>query len=184
MRFYHGAFAEIAREAGKSADLIETLFWRHNNAVCKGQMSLEELNSIFAKELDLESFDWKNYYLKNIEVMPGVKELLTWAAEHFEVGLLSDSMPGFIDELMARKVIPDLNYKVIIDSSKIGILKSEPAMYVKAQELAAVDPKEILLVDDSRANLIQADNAGWHVLWFNDFEADQSIQRVRESLEF
>jgi transcriptional regulator with XRE-family HTH domain len=184
VRFFHRAFTAIAYETGKSSDIIETLFWRFNNAVCKGEMTMDQLNGEFAKELGIDSFDWKSHYFDNVEAMPGAKELVEWAAEHYEIGLLSDSMPGFIDELKARKLIPDANYTSVMDSSKVKTLKSEEHMYEVAQQLASVDNKEIMLIDDSRANLILADRAGWHVMWFNDFEPDESIDRARVNLEF
>jgi len=122
--------------------------------------------------------------MKNVEVTPGIKELVHWAAEHFQIGLLSDSMPGFIDGLRQNGYIPDENYVAIADSSKMGVTKSEAKAYEIAQELAGVSANEILLIDDNRSNLIVADKAGWHVLWFEDLDPEDSIQRVKTALEF
>jgi transcriptional regulator with XRE-family HTH domain len=184
VRFFHSAFTEIARVSGKSADIIETLFWRHNDSVCKGQLSIEEFNNIFARELSLPEFDWKKYYFENIDAMPEIDALVRWAEQHYEIGLLSDSMPGFVDELRSRKLIPDVNYVAVVDSSKVGTVKSESKVYELAQQLASAEPKEIMLIDDSRANLTLADRAGWHVMWFNDFEPGESIARAKKNLEF
>ncbi len=184
VRFFHRAFTEVARETGGQADSIETLFWRHNTEICKGKLSVAEFNGIFAKELGVKDFDWQKYYIKNVEAMPHVDELVKWAAEHYEVGLLSDSMPGFIDELRSRKLIPDVPYTAIADSSKMGSTKAEEKTYETACGLAAVEPNEILLIDDSRANLTVADRAGWHVQWFDDFQPEESIERAKQSLQF
>jgi FMN phosphatase YigB (HAD superfamily) len=40
-----------------------------------------------------------------------------------------------------------------------------------------------LLVDDSRANLMAAERMGWHVLWFDDYEPQESVPRIKEALE-
>jgi transcriptional regulator with XRE-family HTH domain len=48
IRFFHRAFTQIADEAGVGADVVETIFWRHNEAACRGDLSLQEFNNIFA----------------------------------------------------------------------------------------------------------------------------------------
>jgi FMN phosphatase YigB (HAD superfamily) len=116
--------------------------------------------------------------------MPFVKELVEWAAQHYEIGLISNNMPGFIDQLRQRKIIPDVNYKVIVDSSKVGAIKPQQKIYEIAQQLAAVDPKEILTIDDSRSNLVSADRAGWHVVWFDEMDPQESVERAKAALEF
>lgn len=184
IRFFHRAFSEIAEEAGVGVDMVETLFWRHNDAACRGEISLKDFNAIFATELSLQDFDWKKYYMNNVDPMPHIGELVGWIAEHYNVGLLTNSMPGFVKELMESSRIPDLPYSVIIDSSEVGAVKPEPAIYEIAQQKAGVDAQEILLIDDGRTNLMAADRLGWHVLWFDDFRPEESLERVRQALTF
>jgi FMN phosphatase YigB (HAD superfamily) len=93
-------------------------------------------------------------------------------------------MPGFIDKLIEQGSIPKLNYKTIVDSSKTGYVKPDPKIYDLAKQLAGVDSSEILLIDDSRANLTAADKLGWHVLWFDDFRAVDSIEKAKAALAF
>jgi FMN phosphatase YigB (HAD superfamily)/DNA-binding XRE family transcriptional regulator len=184
VRFFHKAFTEIARISNKPTDIIETLYWRYNDAAISGQMSMDEFNAILGKAFDIQDFDWSKHYFNNIEAMPGVNEVVEWASEHFEVGLISNNMPGFIDRLIRDKIIPDINYKVIVDSSKAGVIKPDAKIYQIAQELAAVDSKEILTIDDSRSNLVVADRAGWHVVWFDEMDPAESVERIRQALEF
>jgi len=147
-------------------------------------LSLVEFNSLMSKELKIQNFDWEKYYLDNCEPMPGVDDLVKWTAEHYQVGLLSNNMPGFIHELRTRKMIPEVHYVSIVDSSKVGSIKPEARIYEVALQLAAVEPQEILLIDDTRSNLTAADQRGWHVLWFDDYRPQESIERVKQSLEF
>lgn len=184
VRFFHRAFTELAEAYGGQADTIETLFWRHNADVCTGKMSLVDFNAALARELGAPQVDWQQYYMKNIEPTPGIKDFVEWAAENYEIGLLSDSMPGFVDELRQKGIVPDVNYVAIADSSKMGVTKSELKAYEIARELAGVEANEILLIDDNRSNLIIADKAGWHVLWFEDLDPEDSINRAKQALEF
>lgn len=184
VRFFHRAFTSIARDSGKPADIVETLFWRHSDAACRGKLSPKDFSALLGKEVGMENFDWQKYYLDNAEAMPGMKELVDWTAKHYHVGLLSNSVAGLIDQLRDRGVIAGVNYTSVVDSSKVGVIKPEPRIFEIAQQLAAVNPNEILLVDDSRANLIAADKVGWHVLWFNDYQPAESIEHIREALVF
>jgi FMN phosphatase YigB (HAD superfamily)/DNA-binding XRE family transcriptional regulator len=184
VRFLHKAFTEVSRQSGKSIDFVETLFWRYNDSDTSGQMPLDEFNQILSRELEIENFDWVPYYMNNVEQMPGIDELVKWAGEHYEIGLLSNIMPGFIELLLERNIIPRANYKVIVDSSKVAALKPSPKIYEIAQQLANVEPGEILTIDDSRSNLVTADRLGWHVVWFDEIRPEESIERARHSLEF
>jgi FMN phosphatase YigB (HAD superfamily)/DNA-binding XRE family transcriptional regulator len=184
VRFFHRAFTQITSDTSARADLAENLFWRHNDALCRGQMSLEELNNLFNKELNTQGFDWKKHYMDSVEPMPGVKEFVEWCAEYYQVGLLSNTAPGFLDEMRSRGLIPDVNYDAIVDSSKIGSVKPEPKIFDAAQALASVEPNEILLIDNERPNLTAADKNGWQVLSFDDFDPASSIAQARETLVF
>ena len=184
VRFFHRAFTQITADTGARADLAENLFWRHNDALCRGQLSLESLNNLFNKELDTQGFDWKKHYMESVEPMPEVKDFVNWCAENYQVGLLSNTAPGFLDEMRSRELIPDINYDAMVDSSKVGSVKPEPKIFEVAQELASVASNEILLIDNERPNLTAADRAGWQVLSFDDFDPASSIAQARETLAF
>ena len=184
VRFFHRAFSDITSDTGARADLAENLFWRNNDAVCRGDMSLEELNQAFNRELSTQNFDWKSYYMKNVEPMPGVKEFVEWCAQYYEVGLLSNTAPGFLDEMRAKELIPNIQYSSVVDSSKVGSIKPESKIYEIAKDLANVEPNEILLIDNERPNLTAADKVGWQVLSFDDFQPGESIATAKQILAF
>lgn len=166
------------------SDMIETTFWRYNDKVCSGEMTVDEFNKIMAKQLEVKSFDWQHYYLDSIDPIEQVHDAVAWTAEHYEVGLMSNIMPGFIGQLLHKKLIPDVPYSAIVDSSLVHAVKPQQKMYEIAQQMTGVKPSEILLIDDSRSNLTAADKFDWHVLWFDDFKPDDSVARIRSALEF
>lgn len=184
VRFFHRAFTRIAEDTGASPDVIETTFWRYNDDVCRGEMSLEAFNKKLADKLGAKAIEWENYYLEEVDPIPEMHELLAWAAEHYEIGLLSNIMPGFIDKMKEKGLIPDVPYTAVVDSSEVGAIKPEEAIYQAAEKSANVAAKEILLVDDDRANLMAAQRKGWHVLWFDDFRPSESAKKVQKALEF
>ncbi|MEO5627540.1 MAG: HAD-IA family hydrolase [Candidatus Saccharimonadales bacterium] len=184
VRFFHQAFSRLAHETGVPVDQIETTFWHYNDEVCRGEMSMHDFNQAFAKRLRLASLDWARYYLDAVEPITEMHALLPWALEHFEVGLLSNIMPGLIGALQVAGKVPTLPYHSVIDSSVVKAIKPEPKIYQIAQEKAGVPASQILLVDDSRTNLMAAEKSGWHVLWFDDYRPSESVEHIRQALEF
>lgn len=183
VRFFHRAFTEIAKDTRAPADAIESAFWHYNDAICRGEMTMDEFNATFAEQLGVPTIDWQKYYIASVDPIHEMHEIVTWAAQHYRVGLLSNIMPGFIDEMQALGLIPALPYDAIVDSSVVGAIKPERAIYEAATTAANVPPEEILLIDDSRTNLMAAEKLDWHVLWFDDFTPVESAERVKSALE-
>jgi FMN phosphatase YigB (HAD superfamily)/DNA-binding XRE family transcriptional regulator len=184
IHFYHKVFNEVAKDAQVPVDLVEALFWRIHDELATGRMTFEEFNSRLGEEYSIEPFNWVNYYRANIEPIPHVGELVDWIAQNYKLGILSNNFPGITDMLRQEKIIPDVHYEVVVDSASVGLVKPDPRMYEKAQEMAAVEPREILLIDNERPNLTAADHAGWQVVMFDELDPESSIQRVKKALEF
>lgn len=182
VRFFHHAFTELANDTGMPADQVETIFWHYNDAVCRGEMPLDDFNRILAEQLH-HMIDWKAYYMRAVTAISEMHEVVKWAAENYKVGLLSNIMPGFIPEMVANGLLPDVPYDAIIDSSEVASIKPEPRIYELAEEKAGVPADEILFIDDSRSNIMPASQRGWKVLWFDDFRPEESVARVRQALE-
>ena len=183
MLYYQRAFAEIARDTGAPIDVVETAYWHYNDDACKGILSVSDLNTKFAERLGVERIDWLSYYLKAVEPVTQMHELVKWASENYKVGLLSNIMPGLISIMRRDGLLPNINYDAIIDSSEVAVTKPDAGIYEIAQEKAGFPPEEILFIDDSRPNLMAAEKQGWNVLSFDDARPDESVERARQALE-
>jgi FMN phosphatase YigB (HAD superfamily) len=146
-------------------------------------MSLSEFNAKLAEHIGIDHVKWQQYYLENVEPISEMQELLVWASERYHVGLMSNIMPGFLNVMRKDKQLPNINYSAVIDSSEIGTIKPEEKIYEIAQERAGCSANEILLIDDSRANLAAANRLGWHVLWFDDSHPVESVKRASQALQ-
>lgn len=183
VRFFQGAFSKLAHESGVPADVVESAFWHYNDDVCRGDMSIDDFNKTLAERLQVDEIDWRKYYLDAVDPIPEMHELVAWAASNYRVGLLTNIMPGLVEGLKAAGLIPNIAYDAIIDSSQVGAIKPERKIYEIATERTGVQPHEILLVDDDRANLRAAEHVGWRVLWFDDYRTDEFTGRLRANLE-
>lgn len=183
VRFFHSAFTHLAADTGSRPDEAENLFWHYNDAVCRGEMDLDAFNDAIANRLGAPQVNWRDYYLASVEPIEETRELVAWVAERYYVGLVSNIMPGFITEMRQRQLLPTVQFDAIIDSSVVGAIKPEKAIYEAAEQQAHVKPEEILLVDDDRANLMAAERLGWQVLWFDDYQPAEAVERIRASLQ-
>ena len=121
--------------------------------------------------------------MAGVQKMPGIDALVEWAADNYSIGVLSNSMPGFIPSMREAGMLPDAHFDVIIDSSEVGALKPEPKIFEIAAERAGVEPHEIMLIDDNRTNLMAAEDAGWRAIQFDNYQPEISILNIKDALE-
>jgi HAD superfamily hydrolase (TIGR01509 family) len=183
VHFYQRAFTQMAKDTGAPSDVIESAYWHYNDDVCRGIISISDFNTKLAERLGVSEVNWQKYYLETVEPIVQMQEVLTWASERYKVGLLSNIMPGLLSSMRRDSQLPNLQYDSIIDSSEVAAIKPEQKIYEIAQERAGVPANEILLIDDSRVNLMAAERMGWHVMWFDDSRPDESVERVRDALQ-
>ncbi len=179
----HQTFAPLSEKTGVPVDSLEDVFWEFNDPINRGEKSVEELNAALSNLAGSE-IDWMEYYLDVVQPVEGMAELLAWVHEHYKVGLLTNTMPGFVQALQARGKIPPIQFDAIADSSIIGAMKPDPTIYEVAQELAGVANSEILFIDDLRSNLVGAKKCGWHTIRFDGYQPEESIEVIRKTLEF
>jgi putative hydrolase of the HAD superfamily len=182
VRTTKSAFARLAEESGASPDTVETVFWQYNDAVCRGEKSVDELNTALAERLGM-MVDWYRYYLEAQEPMPGMHELVAWVGEHYRVGLLTNTMPGLIKPMIERGLLPNIAYDVVIDSSVVQAIKPEERIYRIAADRAGVRAQEIMLVDDDRPNLVAASKQGWHTMKFQSYQPQEAIAAITSALQ-
>lgn len=181
--FYQKAFDKLAADTGARLDIVESAFWHYNDQVCRGEMSIADFNEHLAKRLGVDKLNWPDYYLGTVEPIKEMQDLLVWASERYKVGLMTNIMPGFLSAMLKDHKLPSINYDSVMDSSEVRAIKPEAKIYEIARERADCNPEEIMLVDDSRANLMAAERLGWRVMWFDDSRPDISEKRVRQALE-
>ena len=183
VRFFHRAFSALAHDANVSADVIESVFWRYNDAVNRNEMTLQQFEEKIAEQIGLNNISWIQYYLDNVEPITEMHECIKAVSENYRVGLITNSMPGFVESMIKKGLIPDLAYEAIIDSSRTGFVKPEQQIFDLAAEAAHMSPSKLLLIDDGRTNVTAAEALGWHVLWFDDFHPSESRSRIEKVLE-
>lgn len=183
IRFWQQAFSRIAEDTGISVDVVEATFWDYDDQACRGQLSPDDFNKVLAERLGVPEINWGKYFIEAIQPMPGMADLLSWVSQNYKVGLLTNMSGGLIDEMRAKQLVPAVDYSAIIWSAQVGTVKPEPAIYDIAAAKAGVSDNEILFIDDSQAFLNPAEQRGWRVLRFDNFDPETSIAKIRQFLE-
>lgn len=184
VRYFERAFTEISEESHTPLEIVESIFLHYDGAACRGSMAKEDVEKIIAGEIGLPDFSWEKYYMRNAQANPDANELLKWVAQYYEAGLLTNNWAGFTDQLIEKDILPDLKYTAIVESAKVGCSKPEAKIYEIAQQLAGVQPNEILLVDDQPAYIAGAERAGWQTEEFVESDLAGSIARIKNALAF
>ena len=182
VRFFQKAFVTMAEEYNRSPDLVETAVWHYNAAANKGEMTMDEFNKAVAIRLRLKEVDWEKHYMDAIEKVDAMHKCLHDIKGQVELGLLTNIMPKFLGIMTKKSLLPDIKYKTIVDSSVVGAVKPETEIYKIAQKQSGRKASEILFIDDSRTNLMEAEKFGWRVLWFDDYRPEESVKRVQSAL--
>jgi HAD superfamily hydrolase (TIGR01509 family) len=182
VKFYEHAFMLLANDFMVSPDIIETFFWRYNDLCCNGTITLEEFNQKLAILLHQDSIDWSDYYLKAVTKVDIMQQTLLKIADNYHVGLLTNSMPGLLDKMLANNILPNINYDVIIDSSKVKLIKPETKIFQLATEKAKFNSQQILFIDDTKPNLVAAQQYGWKVEWFDYTDPIASTELIDKTL--
>lgn len=182
VRGINSAFAKLADDSGTSPDTVETIFWAFNDAVCRGEKTVDELNTALAERLGI-MVDWYKYYLDAQEAMPGMNELVDWVSNNYRIGILTNTMPNLVQPMMEQGLIPKAPYDAIIDSSIVHAIKPEQRIYEVAAEKAGAAPNEILLIDDDRPNLVAASQLGWHTMKFQSYQPEEAIISISTALQ-
>lgn len=183
VRFYQRAFNKIAQDYELPLDLVEGMIWKYNDQVCRGELSLNEFNRLLASRFKVKSINWQDYYLAAVEPIEAMQELLLWAKDFYYVGLMTNTMPSLISNMITKGVLPNIHYDSLIDSSEVGAIKPNQQIYDIATKATSVKSSEILLIDDTQANLYAADLYGWKGLWFDYARPEESAKNIRQALE-
>ncbi len=116
----------------------------------------------------------------NVEVLNVVGDLLRLGVTSI-IGTNND--PVRAAAIRARKEVTD-GFEEVIASGDVGIAKPAPEFFAIVARKLGMTPSDLLLVDDTKANLDTAAVMGWRTLAFGDANAWRagSVRRLRSEL--
>lgn len=114
--------------------------------------------------------DFINRFEKNQYIQPVIDKI----KQECRIGLLTNMYPKMLSVILAKEIISEANWDVIVDSSVVGCQKPDSRIFELAQEKADTENKDILFVDNKIENINAAEDSGWQIFLYNPSDHKKS----------
>ena len=168
-------FQELA--FGDTASRAKDIYSEHDDDICLGKMSVDDLILIYKEELKLSfpnNFDFLQNFVDRFDTNDGIQKIIVKLIGKVKIGLLTDMYPGMLSRIFDKNLIPLQLWDVIVDSSVEKVRKPMPEIYELAQKKAGVPAGEILFIDNRQKNLDGATRAGWQTYLYDSSDYDHA----------
>jgi putative hydrolase of the HAD superfamily len=116
-------------------------------------------------------------------VRPQARDLVAAArAAGLETAVLTNDLYDFHDQAWIDRIRVLSEVGCVVDTSRHGTRKPEPAAYRLVLDRLGVAPDQAVFVDDQPANAAGAAAAGMAAVWFDVTRPDDSYRKVRHAL--
>lgn len=182
---------ELKQELGIPVRMSQQFddFWeKYRDEVCIDR-DVESLLPLLKKQFNIHMPDnysllidgFINRFEKNTSILPVIDKIHS----KFKIGLLTNMYPRMFDEMKKRGLLFDMNWDVIIDSSKRRLQKPDPRIFTLAEKEAEVSGGDILFVENSQGHIEAAKANGWQTFLYdssNPKKASSDLNQLFESL--
>ncbi len=167
-------------------DEVNIKFDKFEEGICEGKGSVEDFKNILKSDFGIDlpadyliNENFANRFYRNDSIV----KIAENCAKICGVGLLTNMYPGMLDLIKERKLIPEIDWTVVVDSSKEGCRKPLKEIFLKAQEKSGVLGEEILFVDNIERNLIIPREMGWKTFFYSSANYEESSRKLEKYLE-
>lgn len=158
-------------------EAFDDLYDKYEDDICLGKIAVDELQPYIKEHFKANippNFSMLNYFLDHFEENSELWSIVDTHLNDVKIGLLTDQYLGMLDGIFAKKLIPELLWSSIIDSSVVGVRKPMDEIYQIAADRSGVSEQEILFIDNRDKNLIPAKRRGWQTFLYNSSDYDQA----------
>lgn len=175
----------VAEKYNVPYENIRKVFEANWREACRGTLAGDVYMGMFAQVLGMKgplpevSDFWSDHFTVISETHSLVKELVG----NYELGIFSNAEKNSMKYAFAKGLIPDVSWRVKIDSSKHGSVKPEEKIYEIAEEAAiGVSREELFFIDDVPEHITVAKARGWQGMVFDTNDVKGSVKKLREVL--
>jgi putative hydrolase of the HAD superfamily len=129
----------------------------------RSQISLDGFDEVFAAESKAAGHEVRGRQVIELlsgDIRPAVVAALTQCAQHFKIGCITNNVtagqgPGMAHDTEKVRAIEGImaQFDVVIESSKVGVRKPHPDIYLMACTALDVAPEACVYLDDLGINL-------------------------------
>ncbi len=191
------SFRRFEQEQGLPQDLIRTINSTNpdTNAWAQlesSQISVDEFDQLFAEEASARGHKIRGADVLKLlsgDIRPIMVRALERIKVNYKIGCLTNNVrnagegPGMArDAAKATQVeaVMDL-FDAVVESSKVGVRKPNPAFYQLACEALEIEPSEAVFLDDLGINLKPAKAMGMRTI--KVLSAEQALTELEQHLD-
>ncbi|MDP1743281.1 MAG: HAD-IA family hydrolase [Candidatus Amesbacteria bacterium] len=146
--------------------------WFDNLELCLGKNSLDQKFENIVVSL--------NDFIDRFESNPSISPIIDSIHKKCRIGLLTNAYPNMLNQIINRKMIPEFNWDVSIDSSVVGLQKPDPKIYELAEKLSGCNREEILFVENTKGHIEVAKSFGWRTFLYDSKNYEKSSLELLE----
>ncbi len=176
-------FGPAAARIGTTADTLRSAYWQHRHAYDAGLPASEYWQRVLVtagSDRAPDALDLAWLIEQDVASWLIYDEPVWTLAAEFRAGggrtaLLSNSGPEVMAKLRSDRPIERLFHAVVI-SSEVGLSKPDPEIYYLCLARIALEPPQVLFVDDRADNVEGAARIGLRTL---QFDGPDALDRLR-----
>ena len=150
-------------------------FWGHDLKSNFGKFGLGE-DAIKYRKAQYKS------HIKEIRVFPEARKILESLSKKIKLGLITNSRSDVVHKILEYFNLKNY-FDVIFTGDDVDKEKPDPEMIIKACKSLGLDPSEVIVVGDTRSDVLAGKSAGCTVVGLN-VESDFKIKRLPELVKF
>ncbi|MBI4009409.1 HAD-IA family hydrolase [Candidatus Roizmanbacteria bacterium] len=177
---------ELKRELGIPSEKykeFDVFFQHYEGEVCVGR-DVESLIPLIKKKFKVKVTEGYSLlidgFIKRFEKNKSIWPVIDEIRKHCEVGLLTNQYPHMFESLKKRRIIPDVAWDVIVDSSMVGLKKPDLAIFKLAEKEAGVSGSKILFIENSKSHIVATEAFGWRTFWYHSSNPERSSFKLKE----
>lgn len=173
------AFNRFESERGLPKDFIRRVNATNPDANAWARLESSRLSPEAFDEAFAEESRALGHEIRGLEVLPllggsirpGMVEVLKEVKKHYVTACLTNNIrfgegPGMQQEPGRAEAVREVMalFDLVVESSRLGIRKPDPAFYLHACRQMKADPKRVVFLDDLGINLKPARELGMHTI--------------------
>lgn len=181
-RFFH----KVCFDFSLNYDDFLKYYDQFDNDISIGKMTIEKFWEKCIEKYNLENaknYDLPKSWVSDYDIIQKINNLIYSLENKINIGIISNIGSGIWEAAVEDKLVPNIKYKKVLLSYKIGITKPNNEIYKIAQQEAGVESSEILFIDDKEENLKIPREMGWKTVLFDMNQAEKGVEEIKAFLK-
>jgi FMN phosphatase YigB (HAD superfamily) len=183
---FHNGLEKLAELLELPLPLVKSVWADSEVNLCSGKLPPQELWTALKGKSHYRGtdIDFPNFWVENCQPIVSTHNLVAQLTSHnTSVGIFSNLYLGIFEELVAQGKVPNINYHPKVISCEVGLVKPDRQIFELATERTKLQPREILLLDDSPQVIASALDHGWQTVIYNQSDSDRLIEELEKNLK-